>query len=273
MPAYGETVTAQNLVDRIDFHTHTEAAFQNPNRKKFIVDLSHLVLQRVLAAPSAKWLDLGKAIAASFDAGEALIWTDDPATQQAIRSLGWSAEFPSSPGDFYADAEFEFAAKNGSDLQRTFTHVVTLNPDGSGTAATSMLLHDTAAASFLNQDSLSYITPYGPFGASVDPTSDKRDSPVPALNGHPGVGYFRAAQPLGSTKLHVSFRGQALALRRTDGSLLYTLEFRGQSGHTGDILHLEVHPPQGWHWEGARPPATLRLTGTYTGAWVLRRNG
>jgi hypothetical protein len=273
MPAYGETVTAANLVARLNFYTHREAVRHNTNRKQFIVDLAHVVVQRVIDAPSTKWLDLGRALAASFGTGEASLWTGDPTTQDLVTALGWSDAFPSTVGDFYRDAEFEYLAKNGSALLRTFDHVVTLHADGSGLSSTTMVLRDTAPAEAgYNDDSLSYITPYGPRFSTLDPSSDKPDATEASLAGHPTVGYLRAAQPLGSMTLHVAFQSQILARPRTDGSLLYTLDFLSQRGHIGDILHITVHLPHGWHWAGKPPPSRVALTGAYRGAWAIRHN-
>jgi hypothetical protein len=274
VPSYGVTVTAGNLVRKLDYYTHREAVRSQPGtvRKQFIDDLSHVVVQKVLAAPSSRWLDLGKAMAASFRSGEALIWSADPSVQRDITALGWSGAYPNQPGDFYADAEFEYGAKNGHALQRTFTHTVRLKADGSGTAMTTMRLRNTAPyARYYNVDSLSYITPYGPVGGTLT-GADKPDSSEPSLWNHPSIGYLRAAQPLGSTKLTVGWHAPYLARPRTDGTLLYTLQFRGQPGHTGDILHLNVTPPAGWHWAGKSPPSTVHLAGTFNGSWLLRRD-
>jgi hypothetical protein len=272
MPAYGETITAGNLVDRLEFYTHREAVRGDASgvRKQFIVDLARVVMQRLLAAPSSRWLDLGKALAASFDAAEALMYSADADIQGFLRALNWSGELPTAAGDFFADAEFEYLAKNGGALQRTFTHEVTLRADGGGTATTTMLLRNTVKAEpGYNDDSLSYITPYGPVGGVLAPASDRPDHSEPALLGHPTAGYLRAAQPLGSMQLRVGWRARVLARPRSDGSLVYTLEFRGQPGHRGDLLLLKVEPPAGWHWEGPRPPSRVVLYGTYRGAWVL----
>jgi hypothetical protein len=272
MPTYGETITADNLVARLNFHTHREAVRGDPNRKQFIADLAQAVLERVLAAPSSEWLDLGKAMAAGFDAGEAVLWSSDPSTQRVLNDVGWSGKFPSTTGDFYADAEFEYLAKNGSALERTFTHVVTLRADGSGVASTTMLLRDTAPAEpSYNDDSLSYITPYGPRFSTLDPASDRPDALESPLAGHPSVGYLRAAEPLGSMTLHVAWSCRRLAIPRTDGSLLYTLEFGGQPGHVGDVLHLTVHPPPGWQWV-VPPPRTVKIDGVFRGSWVLHHD-
>jgi hypothetical protein len=271
---YGQTVTASNLVSKLDYYTHGEASQGKSNvaRKQFISDLSQVVVQKVLAAPSSKWLGLGKALAASFRAGEALAWSSDPSVQRDITALGWSGTYPNQPGDFYADAEFEYGAKNGGALKRTFTHTVRLNANGSGTAMTTMRLRNTAAYDpGYNIDSLSYITPYGPVGGTLT-GADKPDSSEPPLWNHPSIGYLRAAQPLGSTQLTVGWHAPYLARPRTDGTLLYTLQFRGQPGHTGDILHLNVTPPAGWHWAGKPPPSTVHLAGTFNGLWLLRRD-
>ncbi|MBV9290869.1 MAG: hypothetical protein JO222_00335, partial [Frankiales bacterium] len=215
----------------------------------------------------------GGALADSFGAGEALMWSSDPHIEGLLRSLGWAGQFPSAPGDFYDESEFEYIAKNGHELQRTFNHVVTLRPDGSGASETTMVLADTGAPEpGYNDDSLSYITPYGPKFCSQDPTSDKPDSGEQPLAGHPTAGYLRAAQPHGSMSLRVAFQCPALALPRTDGSFLYSLDFRDQPGHSGDILHLSVHLPQGFTWAGQPPPSTVRLYGEFRGAWEFHHS-
>jgi hypothetical protein len=147
---------------------------------------------------------------------------------------------------------------------------VRLNADGSGTAMTTMKLHNTAAYEpGYNIDSLSYITPYGPVGGTLT-GADRPDASESSLWGHPSIGYLRAAQPRGSTSLTVGWHARYLARPRSDGTLLYTLEFRGQPGHTGDVLHLAVTPPPGWHWVGVGPPSTVQLAGTFDGSWLLR---
>ena len=276
MPSYDEVVKSSNLVRRLNYYTHREAVrSQNAAiRKQFIVDLAHEVVSRLLHAPTSKWLSLGRAMSASFDTGEAMIWAPDPSLQASLRTLGWSGAFPNTVGDFYADAEFEYIAKNGDALHRTFDHVVRLHADGSGLSETTMTLRNTADYQRdYNVDSLSYITPYGPRFSTLDASSQRPEANQAALAGHPSAGYFRSAPPHGSTSLRVAFNGKVLARRQTDGTLLYRLEFRGQPGHRGDVLRLRVVPPPGWTWAGSPPPHRVSLYGKFSGEWVLRHKG
>ncbi|MDP9334606.1 MAG: DUF4012 domain-containing protein, partial [Actinomycetota bacterium] len=62
VPGYDETVNASNLLARVNFHTHLDAsALRHPaTRKAFLVELVHVVLQRLLDAPASRWDALGQ---------------------------------------------------------------------------------------------------------------------------------------------------------------------------------------------------------------------
>ncbi|HEX5268024.1 MAG TPA: DUF4012 domain-containing protein [Acidimicrobiales bacterium] len=113
VPAYGETVTGANLIQRVNFWTHSEAVLPQPGgRKEFVAALSQVVFQRLLAAPASQWEPLAAAGAAGFDAGEAMLSADDPDVAGPAANHGWDGGFPpkGSNGDFYFDSEFETTA-------------------------------------------------------------------------------------------------------------------------------------------------------------------
>jgi hypothetical protein len=277
MSVYGEVVTGRNLIDRVNHYTHRAAVLGESAaaRKQFVVDLAHTVVQRMLHAPSSSWLSLGRAIGDAFDAGESVMWSPRAPARGLLDDLGWQGALPATVGDFYAEAEFAFASKNGSDLRRTFTHVVDLRADGSGTATTTTVVRDTAPfkGGGINEPTYSYFTPYGPrFSTSLTatPTAARRE---PSLAGHPSAGWLLPIRPLRSTTLRVSWDSQVLARPMTDGSLQYRLEFRGQPAHDGDILRLVVHPPSGWDWVGRRPPSVIHVTSEFIGTWRMHHVG
>jgi hypothetical protein len=276
VPEYNETVTASNLVTRADYWTHAEGAQQQAQpggRKHFLAALAHVVLDKVLDAPSSDWYPLGKVVAAGFNAREAMAWSNDPVTQQALSTRRWDGALPSTYGDFVADAEFEYSAKNGRGLKRVFDHTVELRADGSAKIHTKLTINNTDPPDPTNNiNSLSYITMYGPTGAELDrAASDEPDSVDPLLSDHPAEGYFRSARPLGSTTLDVTWNAPGLLDRQQDGSLIYQLTFWRLAGHTGDVLRLRVKPPVGWRWAGAAPPKEVRLDTDLTRSWRLVR--
>jgi hypothetical protein len=273
VPTYGETVTAATVQQRIDYYAHGAAAIgkTDTQRKDFIAALAHAVLARMLGAHGSQWVDCALALRSGFGQREAMVWSADAKVQAGLARLGWDGALPATTGDFYADAEFEFAAKNGSGLHRIFDHQVTLKPDGSGISATTMTLHNTYDAKhYANPDSLSYITPYGPIGGVLDTAhSDPTDATEPSLAGHPTAGWVRSAAPLGSTTLTVSWTVTSVATPLGNGTWAYRLTWLPQPGHAGDVLQLHVALPQGWRWKSSAPPTTITLVGPYSRVWLI----
>jgi hypothetical protein len=277
VPEYKETVTAANLVERMDFYTHLDPTHSGTaGRKDFVVQLADAVVQKMLDTPARKWDPLAKALGAAFEAREGVAWSQDANVEKALAERHWDGMLPDVPGDFFYASEFANTAKNGRALRRTFDHKVTLNADGSGIVETTMTIHNTAppaAEGLLNIDSLAYITTYGPFSGRLAKNADKPYAIEKPLAGHPAWGGDRAAPPLGEDKLFVAWNVPKLLLRRADGATEYRLRWLRNLGNVGDVVHLDVRPPKGWRWRGEGPPSTIKLTKDFEGAWALERSG
>jgi hypothetical protein len=270
VPGYPETITAANVVDRIDYHTHIEAVASAANRKEFIVELARVVVQKLLDAPAATWDPLGRAVSAAFDAREAMAWGQPAVVQRAVTARRWAGALPATAGDFFYDGEFAYAAKNGRGLRRTFDHVVTLQPDGSGRVTTTVTIANTEPFSpTTNIDSLSYLTFYGPAGARLVSSSRPPDASEPPLSGHPAEGWDLSAPPLGTTTLTFTWSVPRMAVREADGTWRFPLQWMPLPAHTGDALRLRVDLPSGWRWKGPGPPEVIPLDHDVVGTWAL----
>ena len=278
VPEYGETVTDANLIERMDYYTHlrAERGTDERGRKDFVVQLAEAVVQRLLDAPARDWEPLANALGDAFAAREGLAWSRDDVVADALAERGWDGTLPEVPGDFFYAAEFAATAKNGRALRRTFAHDVTLRADGTGRVETTMTIKNTGVLStsgLLNIDSLAYITVYGPFSAVLADDADEPYAMEPTLAGHPGWGGDRAAPPLGEDSLFVAWEVPQLLLRRPNGDMEYRLTWLRNIGNRGDVLNLDVRPPEGWRWRDKPPPATVELTEDFRGAWALERVG
>ena len=276
VPGFGETVTASNLLARVDYHTHLEAptAGLPGGRKAFLIELAHVVVQRLLDAPASRWDPLARAIGRGFEMREAMAWSSRPVIQKALAERGWDGTLPDVSGDFFYQGEFEYLAKNGRGLHRTFDHRVVLHADGSARITTRVTIANTEPANnggHLNIDSLSFVTVYGPHGASLDSASDPPDALDPDLEGHPAASWFEAADPLSSTTFTVAWDVPHLLTTAPGGALEYQLRFMRLPAHDADVLHLRITPPPGWKWATSAPPATTTLNADLVGAWRLVR--
>jgi hypothetical protein len=269
LPGYGETITSSNVVERVEYHTHVEAAAPGTDRKGFIVDLASAVMQKLLDAPAAAWDPLGRAVSAAFDGREAMAWSNDDAVSTTLADRRWDGTLPATAGDFFYDGEFAYATKNGRGLHRTFNHVVTLEPNGSARVTTTVTVTDTEPPNAVNGDSLSYLTFYGPTGASLVKSSLPPDVSESSLSDHPAAGWDLAALPLRTTSLTFTWSVPHLLVRASDGTWRFQLWWMRVPDHDSDTLQLRLNIPPGWHWQGASPPTTLSLSRDVVASWVL----
>lgn len=272
VPGYDESVTGANVIERIDFHTHV-ADPDSAGRKDFVAAVAQAVMAKMLAAPAPQWHPLAQAVGAAFDAREAMVWSQDAAVTAEVAARRWDATLPDTFGDFFYDSEFEYEAKNGRGLKRTYDHRVELRANGSARITTSITIANTKPADPLNQHSVSFITLYGPRGAKLEPTSDPDEIPEPAVNGHPAAAWYRSADPLGTATLKIVWEAPSVARVLEDGSLEYGLWWMRIPDHSGDVLNLSVQPPPQWRWEGKAPPTTFALERDLVDTWVMVRGG
>ena len=272
VPSYGETINSSNLLDRVDYWTHQADTPQIGGRKAFVTELAKVVMNELETAPRNQLEPLARAIGASFARSEAMAWTSNSTVEAALVNNGWEHSFPkaSAAGDFFYDSEFEFAAKNGRGLHRTFTHTVTLSPDGSGDAATTMVLDNTEPISALNHGDISYVVDYGPGGATLAKGSDQPYYTLePTLAGHPVDDWLLDADQMASATTKVVFHDPTLLGYRSPGHWIYYLDWPYLPGHPGDVLNLIVVLPKGWKWDGPGPPKTIKLTKDVVGSWNI----
>jgi hypothetical protein len=272
VPGYNETVTASNVVGRLDYYTHQlPPTTPGLDRKEFLSPLGQAVMAKLLQAPASQWRGLGAAISKAFAARQLLVWSHDQAVQSTLDQRGWNGVLPATDGDFFYDSEFEYAAKNGGGLKRTFDEQVSLRADGSARITTTLTINNTEAPSPVNNDVLTYYTLYGPTGAVLDPVaSDPPFSLEPALAGHPAAGWFRTVAPNSTGTIKVVWDVPGLGQRRSDGSWQYALNFQHIVDNTGDVLNLKVDLPADAHWDGKAPLTQANLDKDIIGTWIYR---
>ena len=274
--SFGETVTSANVRERFDFYTRQYEAEKVTGvtakvRKSFVADLAQGVMQRLLTAPATEWEPLARVVGESFDNREALAWSTDAQVTAVLAERGWDGTLPVAAGDFFYGAEFQYGTKSGRALHRTYDHHVELRSDGSARVTTVITTRNPEPQSQWNDPrGVTYVTPYGPAGAALDPSSDKPVTSEAALAGHPSYGWFRGAPPLGQSTLKVVWEVPKLAVPNRDGSWTLPVQFLRLPDHGGDTLNLTVTLPEGWKWQGDPPPASYTLDRDLKGSWVIR---
>ncbi len=268
---YGETVTAANVVERLDFYTHGAAPAGAGGRKDFVAALAEAVMVKLFDAPASQWEGLAQAFGEAFGSREAMAWSTDAEVARVLAGRGWDGSVPATTGDFVYPAEFEYAAKQGRKLKRTYDHHVVLRPDGSARVTTTARVLNPAAPdpTYNPPETLAYVTMYGPAGGVFSRESDPFGVPEPSVAGHPGYGWFRTLVPGGEVTVTVTWDVPALAVARPDGTWDYSLLWMRLPDHTGDVLNLSFELPRGWSWKGKPPPTQQSLDRDFRGTWLL----
>ena len=133
--------------------------------------------------------------------------------------------------------------------RRTYYHDVQLDADGSALITTRVTIRNTGEPGRFNKSSLSYLSMYG----LRERSSTRRPAIRPSLNprspGHPAAGWFRQAPPGDETSATVTWEAPANTRPVTD-DMGDTLTWTWVPVHSGDVLNLDVRPPDGWEWDG-----------------------
>jgi hypothetical protein len=268
VPSYGETVTAQNVVERLNFYTHVQPPPPGSNRKAFLSPLGQAVMEKLVSAPVSQWGALASAVVRAFSARQLMVWTSDQAVERTLDHRGWTGALPATSGDFFYDAEFEYAAKDGRAITRTTDHEVSIQADGSANITTTITFANNQSPS-PTDNPLLYVTVYGPAGATLDQSSsDLIASVEPTIAGHPAAGWFVAVPPSRTTTLKMTWNAPTVANRLGDGSWVYQVDWLPVVDNTGDVLNLRVLLPAGTRWKGPSPPSRVPLTQAVTGSWA-----
>ena len=269
--SYGETVSADNVIERLDYYTHVAPPAPDGDRKDFVAVLAQAVMSKLFDAPASQWDGLAQSFGAAFGSREAMAWSTDTEVARVLADRGWDGAVPATTGDFVLPAEFEYAAKHGRDLRRTYDHHVALRPDGSARITTTLRLVNPSGPDVVQSppDTLTYITFYGPSGGVLGAGSDPLGIPEPSLAGHPAHGWFRALAPNSEVTVKVVWEVPGVVAPQADGTWQYSLLWMRLPDHTGDVLNLTFELPPGWSWEGEAPPATQPLDRDVRGTWIL----
>jgi len=272
LPSYDETVTAENIDERLDFYTHRSVKTTDPaKRKDFVAVVAETVMHKLLDAPASQWEPLGQAMGKAFEAKQAMAWSADAQVEKTLADRHWDGAFPAQAGDFVFNSEFAYASKNGHGIRRTYDHHVAVNPDGTARITTTVTITDPAPADPMNNGTLAYLTMYGPEGATVDlNASDPFGFKEPDVADHPAMGWFRAAQPGGgTTTLKVVWNSLGAVRQDKNGLWRYDLRWLHLPDHVGDTVDLSFDLPAGWSWKGPPPPSRFTLDQEFSGSWRL----
>jgi hypothetical protein len=276
VPEYGETVTADNLLQRVEYYTHDDPlrATRPGGRKQFLADLARHTLSNLSSLPYDKLEEAGRALSEGMERREGMAWARDAGGQAVFTQHGWDGRVTRGDAgfDFFYAAEFAYSTKTNRAVRRQFDHHVTLRADGSGTVKTTVQANNPTPFDVEdNPTGKAYVVLYGPRGAELANGADPLTASE-TLGDRPGAGHLVVTPPLGMSRTSVAWKAPRLAEKRDDGTLAYRLKWAAIPAHMGDTLKLSVTPPSGWKWATSPPPSDISLDSDFSGTWVLRKS-
>lgn len=99
LSTYNESVTAENLFERAQFHSEANFSAGTSGKKTFLSILGQKFFEQLLDLPRDKYLEVGKSVFESLEEKHALIDLYLPSSA-FISNLGFNGEIKNSPGDY-----------------------------------------------------------------------------------------------------------------------------------------------------------------------------
>lgn len=158
VPAYHETFSAQNLLERLLFLIEVRSA-NLPGRKGVLVALANELEQRIISAGPKDLSSSGLALAKSADSKHVQMYFLDAGAQRAITAMGWSGSTtpPAGSTDVLAVCNaMNQGGKVNIAMRKTIDYEVALAADGSADATLALGYTNTASSAFPLSDSSTF---------------------------------------------------------------------------------------------------------------------
>ncbi len=133
IPDYHETLTAANAVDRLEYYVHNRTgAASDPNRKRFLVEVVHAVLQRLTAMHGDTPVAVLDDLVSALDDRSMMIAVTDTTFAGGLRQAHWDGGLRTDAGDYLGVFDQNVGdSKLNPYVDQAVTYDVTRQADGS----------------------------------------------------------------------------------------------------------------------------------------------
>jgi sortase (surface protein transpeptidase) len=101
VPEYGETLTSENLQERLDFYVHANPGRDNEfARKAFVGAAAATVLERLTSAPPERLRAYLDAVSEALAGKHLVVYLGDSGAAQLAAELNWDGHLYQGPGDY-----------------------------------------------------------------------------------------------------------------------------------------------------------------------------
>lgn len=132
---YGETISAENMHDRIYYYRAQEG---DEPHKKFIASMFKAILGNLVTLPPEKTIAILEALWTSMEEKHLLFYFDSPDLESLVATLGADGDIHSSQGDNLFVVDSSLTTKGYTPIQENIEYEVIINPDGSLTGQVTL---------------------------------------------------------------------------------------------------------------------------------------
>jgi hypothetical protein len=236
LPGYPKPVTEEGFDRRVIYEVELKRPLDQP-RKKFLVELSTAVFDRLFNLPAAKLPAVTDAVRRSIGAGDIQLWFTDPGRQKLLTGTVVAGQLPRTDRDLLmvVDANL-LAGKANLDVRKSVDYRVERDGEGRLVGRVRVEIRNEGAKSPLNLFYRSHLRIYAPAGARLLP-SEASQGAGPAVDGPFEV--FSQDLVVEPESMGVATFDYVLPERVAPGGR-YQLTWVRQVGTPGDRLRVDV---------------------------------
>ncbi|MDQ3641451.1 MAG: DUF4012 domain-containing protein [Actinomycetota bacterium] len=167
LPGYPKPVVEEGFARRVVYEVELKRPLDEP-RKKFLMDLSTAVFDRLFSLPADKLPAVTDAVRRSIGAGDIQLWFADPSRQQTLAGTVVAGQLPRTDGDMLmvVDANL-LAGKANLDVRKSVDYRVERDREGRLIGRVRVEIRNEGAKSPLNLFYRSHLRVYAPAGAQL----------------------------------------------------------------------------------------------------------
>ncbi|OGL66960.1 hypothetical protein A2856_00480 [Candidatus Uhrbacteria bacterium RIFCSPHIGHO2_01_FULL_63_20] len=170
MPAYGRTVTADNVLAEAQRIVEIEYDREENRPKAFIGDLADALLERASTMDSGSFPVVLDVLARSLAQREVQVYIADQEIEREVRELGWGGELKWTEGDYLMVVDTNLGGgKTDAVIEEQVRVAVAIAPDGSvtNTVTVTRTHYGEPGALFTGANNVDYLRLYVPKGSTL----------------------------------------------------------------------------------------------------------
>lgn len=167
LPSYPQPVVEAGFDERVVHEVELKRPLDNP-RKKFLVELSDVLFERIFDLPAGQLPGVATAVSRSIGAGDIQLWFKDPARQARLAGTAVAGALPHTDGDFLMVVDANLgASKANLDLTKAITYRVDRDDQGRRVGHVRIEVRNEGPKTGINPFYNSYLRVYAPEGSQL----------------------------------------------------------------------------------------------------------